>query len=108
MKYLFLCIAAGALALAGGAAAAPTETPTPATPGTTVVTAPGKKKTQRVCRERQRSGSHLTNIVCKTPEQWAELQDQLDTEAELGIPGNKTATGRAVDRGMPRQAGPPR
>ncbi len=105
MNFPALSLTAAALALAG-AADAQTATPTPATPDTTVVTAPAKKKTQRVCRERQRSGSHLTNIVCKTPEQWAELQENLDTEAELGIPGNRTATGRAINTGT-HGGGPP-
>ena len=98
MKYLLVAIAAGALGTAGATAAQPSG-PTVATPEQTIVNAP--KKAKRVCRERQRSGSHLSNIVCKTPEQWAQLdQDQLDTEAEYGIPGNKTASGRAVDRGV--------
>ena len=100
MKYLALCAAAGIIALAGSAAVQ-------ASPGATTQAAPAKpKKVQRVCRERQRSGSHLSNRVCKTPEEGAELQDRLDTEAELGIPGNKTATGRAIDRGAPRGGGP--
>jgi hypothetical protein len=107
MKILALCLASGALVLAG-TAAAQTSTPTTATPPNTTVTAPAKpKKEKRVCRERGRSGSHLSNIVCKTPEQWAELEEQLDTEAEYGIPGNKVSTGRAIDRGPPR-SGPPR
>jgi hypothetical protein len=97
MKHLSLCIAAGAL---GTAAAAFAQAPTVATPPNTTVTAPKSQKAKRVCRERMRSGSHLTNVVCKTPEQWAELQEQYDSEAEYGIPGNKTATGRAMDRGI--------
>ncbi len=107
-NHLALCLSAGALALAGTAVAAQSPAPTPATPGTTVVTAPVKPaKPKKVCRERGRSGSHLTNITCKTPEEWAQLQSDFDEEAEYGIPGNKVATGRMIDRGPPR-SGPPR
>jgi hypothetical protein len=107
MKKWLLYLAAGTLG-AAGAAAAQTSAPTTATPETTTVTAPAKsKKEKKVCRERGRSGSHLANVVCKTPEQWAELQEQLDTEAEYGIPGNRTATGRAMNRGT-GGGGPPR
>jgi hypothetical protein len=106
MKILALCLSAGALVLAGGAAAR-TSTPTPATPGTTVVTAPAKVK--RVCRERGRAGSHITNVVCKTPEEWAALQADVDDQDEYGIPGNKTATGRAINRSpLNRSSGPAR
>ena len=105
MKHLVFYLAAGALATGGAAAA---QEPTTATPPNTTVTAPAKpKKEKKVCRERMRSGSHLSNIVCKTPEQWAELQEQFDSEAEYGIPGNKVSSGRAIDRGPPR-SGPPR
>jgi hypothetical protein len=106
MKYIIFCIAAGALGLPG-AAFAQAQEPTTATPANTTVTAPKTKKEKKVCRERMRSGSHLTNIVCKTPDQWAELQEQLDTEAEYGIPGNRTASGRALNTGT-GGSGPPR
>lgn len=101
MKYLALCFALASVGLSGPAAAEQNSAPTVATPEDTTVTAPGAKpkKDKKVCRERMRSGSHLSNIVCKTPEQWAELQEQLDTEAEYGIPGNRTASGRAVNTG---------
>ena len=107
MRYLISCLAVAALG-AAGAANAQTSTPTTATPPNTTVTAPKSQKVKRVCRERQRSGSHLPNIVCKTPEQWAELQEQYDSEGEYGIPGNKVSTGRSVNRGMPSPGGPPR
>jgi len=108
VKYSALCLAAAALFTADAATAQNSE-PTIATPSTTIVTAPDSKakKEKKVCRERGRSGSHLTNIVCKTPEQWAELQEQLDTEAEYGIPGNKVSTGRSINTGTPG-SGPPR
>ena len=98
MKYLILCLAATGLAIAG-AAAAQASTPTSATPETTMVTAPGAKpkKPKRVCRERGRSGSHLTNVVCKTPEEWAALQSDVDDQDEYGIPGNRTSTARALN-----------
>jgi hypothetical protein len=98
-----------ALMVTAGSAVAQGSTPTIATPEDTTVTAPGAKpkKEKKVCRERMRSGSHLPNIVCKTPEQWAELQEQLDTDAELGIPGNKVSTGREINTGV-YKSGPPR
>jgi hypothetical protein len=100
MKILAICLSAGALALAGTAAA---QAPASSTQAATAQ----PKKPKKVCRERMRSGSHLSNITCKTPEQWAELQATFDEEAEYGIPGNKVATGRMIDRGPPR-SGPPR
>ena len=106
MKYVILCLAAVALG-SPGAALAQTQEPTTATPANTTVTAPKTKKEKKVCRERMRSGSHLSNIVCKTPEQWAELQEQFDSEAEYGIPGNRVASGRAINRGT-GGGGPPR
>lgn len=108
MNYPAFFLAAGLVIISGGAAAQSSE-PTVATPSTTIVTAPDAKakKDKKVCKERMRSGSHLTNIVCKTPEQWAELQEQLDTEAEYGIPGNKVSTGRSINTGT-GGGGPPR
>ena len=102
MKYLILGLTTGALALAGTSAAQ--ATPSPAS---TEATAAKPKKVKRVCRERMRSGSHLPNVVCKTPEEWAQLQQDFDDEAEYGFPGNKTSSGRAVDRGVPRVEGGP-
>ena len=98
MKYLALCLGSGALALAGSASAG-TSAPTTATPATTVVSAPRAKtkKPQRVCRERQRSGSHLSNIVCKTAEEWAALQSEVDDQDEYGVPGNRAMTTRTLD-----------
>ncbi len=108
MKHFILCLAVGALGPGGAPAAAQAPAPTTATPETTTVTAPAAKaKEKKVCRERGRAGSHLTNIVCKTPEQWAELQEQYDSEGEYGIPGNRVATGRAVNSGT-GGGGPPR
>jgi hypothetical protein len=108
MKYSVRCLAVAAI-VAAGAASAQSSGPTIATPEDTTVTAPRAqpKKDKKVCRERMRSGSHLTNIVCKTPEQWAQLQEQLDTEAEYGIPGNKVSSGRAINTGT-GGGGPPR
>ncbi len=110
MKVMVSCLGACFLAVAAQAAASsPASGPTVATPPNTTVTAPKAKKQKKVCRERQRSGSHLTNITCKTPEQWAQLQEDLDTEAELGIPGNKTSSGRSINRGtLPVDGGPVR
>lgn len=107
VKYSALCLAGAALFTADAATAQSAE-PTVATPSTTVVTAPAAKpKEKKVCRERTRPGSHLTNKVCRTPEQWADMQEQLDSEAEYGIPGNRVASGRAVNSGT-GGSGPPR
>jgi hypothetical protein len=99
MKYLILCLATAALAMPG-TARAQISTPTSATPPDTTVTAPGAraKKPQRVCRERSRPGSHLSNVVCKTPEEWAQLQSDFDDQDEVGIPGNRTLTSREINR----------
>jgi|GEM_PF-2249628 len=109
MSYLAALLAASALAVAGSAAAQ-TSTPTTATPERTTVTAPGAKpaKEKRVCRERGRAGSHLSNRVCKTPAEWAALQSDVDDQDEYGIPGARTASGRAIDHGMPRNPNQPR
>jgi hypothetical protein len=109
MKSLILCLALGGLGLAGGAAAQ-TSTATTATPPNTIVTAPAAKpkQGQRVCHIRIRSGSHFTDQVCKTPAEWAAMETPYDTEAELGVPGNKVSTGRNFNRGDPGGAGPPR
>jgi hypothetical protein len=108
MKNLLFSLAVGSLGIAG-TATAQTSTPTTATPATTTVTAPGAKpaKVKKVCRERMRSGSHLTNITCKTPAEWAALQADVDDQDEYGIPGNKVASGRALDHGMPRRTDGP-
>jgi hypothetical protein len=98
MKVLILCLTAGALISAGVAAQASVPASTQAKPA--------KPKVKRVCRERMRSGSHLSNVVCKTPEEWARLQADVDDQDEYGVPGNKTATGRAIDRGPPRTGRP--
>ena len=108
MKNLLFSLAVGSLGIAS-AATAQDSTPTTATPATTTVTAPAKPaKQKRVCRERHRSGSHLTNVVCKTPDEWAALQSDVDNQDEYGIPGNKVASGRALDHGMPRNPNQPR
>ncbi len=100
MRRLLFCLAASGLGLAGPAVAQSSD-PTIATPPNTTVTAPASRpKEKKVCRERMRSGSHLSNVVCLTPDQWAQLQEQYDSEGEYGIPGNKTASGRAIDRGV--------
>jgi hypothetical protein len=104
MKSLILCLTAAGLATAGAASAQPSS-PVEATPSTTMVTAPGAKpkKEKRVCRERMRSGSHLSNVVCKTPDEWAALQADVDDQDEYGIPGNKVATGREINRSPPNR-----
>jgi hypothetical protein len=97
MKYLALCLTAVALATAG-AASAQSSAPGGATSADAVGAPRGKPaKPKKVCRERMRSGSHLTNVVCKTPEQWAELQAEFDDQAEYGIPGNRVMTAREIN-----------
>ncbi len=61
------------------------------------------KKEQKVCRERMRSGSHLSNITCKTPEEWARLQAETDDQDEYGIPGNRNDTSRRIDTAPPNR-----
>jgi hypothetical protein len=90
MKYLTLCLTAVALTITSAATALSpaTEQATPVKP----------KKEKRVCRERMRSGSHLSNIVCKTPGEWARLQAEFDDQDDYGIPGGKVTTGRELSR----------
>ena len=97
MKYLALCVATAVVAMAGSASA---QTSAPG--GATSADAAGgpaakPAKQKKVCRERMRSGSHLANIVCKTPEQWAELQAEFDGQDEYGIPGNRVMTARCMN-----------
>jgi hypothetical protein len=89
MKYLALCLTAVTLIMAGAATAqaASSDQADGARP----------KKEKRVCRERQRSGSHLSNVVCKTPEQWARLQAEFDDQDQYGIPGNRGKTARDMN-----------
>jgi hypothetical protein len=107
IRYLALGLAACTLGTAGSAAPQ-TSKPTTATPPNTTVTAPRSQGEKRVCRERTRTGSHLSNIACKTPEQWAQLQADFDEQDEYGFPGNKVSTGRSMNRGAPRGGGPQR
>ena len=88
MKFLFLGVAAGALGIAAPAAA--TDTPQ----------APSKpKKERRICKTAIRSGSNLSTTICKTRAEWAGIEANADPDDEVGVPGNRSATGRDVNVG---------
>ena len=101
MRNISLCMIAAGFALAGSAAA---QAPTPASTAGTPAKA---KKPKKICRERGSAGSRLSNMVCKTPEEWAQLQTDFDDQDEYGIPGNKVATGRATNVGGTNKASGP-
>lgn len=97
MRIFSLCLASASLALTGAAAAqTPATTSTEATPVK-------PKKPKRVCRERGRPGSHLSNVVCKTPDEWAALQQDFDDQDEFGIPGSKVTTSREMNVSPPNR-----
>ena len=88
MKIVFLGIAVGALSMAASALATDVSQP-PTKP----------KKERRICKTHIRSGSHLSTTVCKTNAEWLALEGNYDSESEVGVPGNRSATGRSVDVG---------
>jgi hypothetical protein len=90
MKLLFLGIAVGALGIAvpaaatdGGQAAAPAK----------------PKKERRICKTQIRSGSNLSTTVCKTYAEWAALEGNSSADDDVGVPGNRSATGRETNVG---------
>jgi hypothetical protein len=90
MKILFLGIAVGALGIA---------VPAAATDGSQAAAPAKPKKEHRICKTRVRSGSNLATTVCKTNAEWAALEGTYDPDSEVGVPGNRAATGRETNVG---------
>jgi hypothetical protein len=106
VKLLLSGIAVAALATTTPAvAAAPTDAhSTTAAPQAS--TPPPKER--KVCRTVTRSGSNMTTQVCKTRAQWEAIAANYDSDSEPGVPGNRAATGRNINRGgSSASLGPP-
>ena len=76
--------------------AAPMETAGSPDPAPTAE--PKKAKPRRICRETERSGSHMTLRICRTAEEWSELSSKT-FDQPFNMPGNRAATGRNINTG---------
>jgi hypothetical protein len=90
MKPVTFCLAATALVIGGAAIAQPS---------TDAVQTVKPKKERKICRTQSRPGSHLSTTVCKTPQQWTAVtgDSRVDTDSEMGFPGDRVATAREMD-----------
>lgn len=51
-----------------------------------------KKKQHKICREIERSGSHIPKMTCKTKDEWAAL-DAAGGEGDGNQPGSRSFDG---------------
>jgi hypothetical protein len=59
------------------------------------------KKERKICRSDTKPGSHMARTVCKTAKEWNAAGEET-----FEIPGNREASGNAINIGTPIGPGP--